>query len=95
MSFNFNLAALAKNAWDRLARLETQGSALHEQVLSPASRVSVGSPVVSCGVALPSPPPCGAAGGLSGLSVEVGVSGESMPSSGFPGGGALSSLCSR
>ncbi len=32
----------------------------------------------------PSPPPRGAAGELLGLSVEVGVSGESMPSSGFP-----------
>jgi len=38
-------------------------------------------------VVFPSPPPRGAAGELLGLSVEVGVSGESMPSSGFPGGG--------
>jgi len=88
MSFNFNLAAFTESARDRLARLETQGSALRERILSPASRTSAGSPVVARGLAYSSPLPRAAAGGLSGLSSEVGVPGEYLPSSGFSGGGA-------
>jgi len=88
MSFNFKLVALTKSARDHLARLEMQGSALREHILSPASRVSVGSPAVSRGVAYPSPPPRFAAGGLSTASGEVGVSGEFLLSSGVSGGDA-------
>jgi hypothetical protein len=90
MSFNFNLAALTESARDRLARLETQGSALRGRILSPASRVSAGSPVVSRGgVAFPSSPPrAAAAGGLSIVSGGGGVPGEFLPSSGVSGGGA-------
>ena len=96
MSFNFNLAAFTESARDRLARLETQGSALCKCILSPASRTSAGSPVVARGLAYSSPPPRAAAGGLSGLSSEVGVPGEYLPSSGISGVGApLSSLFSR
>jgi hypothetical protein len=88
MSFNFNLAALTESARDRLARLETQGSALRGRLLSPATRaVSSGSLVIARGGAYSSPPPCAAAVGLSGRgSVEVGVSGELLPSSGASGG---------
>ncbi len=78
MSFNFNLAALTESARDRLARLETQGSALRGRLLSPATRaVSSGSPVIARGGAFSSPPPRAAAVGLLGRgSVEVGASGE-------------------
>jgi hypothetical protein len=95
MSFNFNLTALTESARDRLARLETQGSALRGRLLSPATRaVSSGSPVIARGGAYSSPPPRAAAVGLSGRgSVEVGVSGELLPSSGASGGGCRCPLC--
>jgi hypothetical protein len=91
MSFNFNLAALTESARDRLAHLETQGSALRDRLLSPTSRGSTGSPVPR-GVALPSPPPRGFAGELL-TSVELVVYGEPFLSGG--GGAPPASLCLR
>jgi hypothetical protein len=55
MSFQFNLSALTESARDRLTRLEMQGSALHERLLSPASRVSASHMAASQGTAFPSP----------------------------------------
>jgi len=91
MSFQFNLSALTESARDRLTRLETQGSALRERLLSPASRVSAGHMAVSQGTAFPSPPPRGSSGGLL-TSMDVGVSGESLSVSAVSGGGAAAVL---
>ncbi len=94
MSFQFNRTALTESTWDCLAHLETQGPALREHILSPASCVSAGHMAASQGTAFPSPPPRGSSGELL-TSMDVGVSSEFLSFSGVSREVPLSSLCLR